>query len=70
MAALQNTVSITKQRTPLAYFLAFIFVLFIAILVVVYLITRQSNPVMLDEHGKPVATRSFVPETSSGAWAA
>ena len=45
-----------KTGSALLYVLIFTFVLFIGILVVVYVITRQSKPVMLDEHGKPVAS--------------
>ena len=47
-----------KRPAPLVYFLGFIFVLFIAILIVCYIITKRTNPIMLDEHGKPVATSS------------
>jgi len=48
-----------RKRPPLLYVLGFASLLFIGILVVVYFITKQSNPVMLDEHGKPVATAPF-----------
>jgi len=47
-----------KQRAPLVYFLGFIFVLFIGILIVCYVITKRTNPVFLDQHGKPVAASS------------
>ncbi len=45
-----------KNGTALAYVLIFASALFIGILIVCYLITRQSHPIMLDEHGKPVAS--------------
>ncbi len=34
-------------------FLGAIFVFFVLVLVVCYWITRQANPVFLDEHGRP-----------------
>ena len=49
------SVPIPKKGTPLLYVLVFASAMFIGILIVCYLITRQSNPIMLDEHGKPVA---------------
>lgn len=42
-----------KKPAPLAYFLGFVFVFFISILIVCYVITKRTNPVFLDEHGKP-----------------
>jgi len=47
-----------KQPAPLLYFLGFVFVLFIGILIFCYVITRRTNPVFLDQHGKPVAASS------------
>ena len=47
-----------KQATPLLYFLSFIFVLFIGILIFCYVVTKRTNPVFLDQHGKPVAASS------------
>jgi len=44
----------SRKPAPLTYFLGFIFVLFIGILVFCYAVTRRTNPVYLDEHGKPV----------------
>lgn len=38
------------------YFLAFVFALFIGVLVFVYWGAKQANPVILDEKGKPLAT--------------
>lgn len=57
------TISSPKKATPLLYVLIFACFLFIGILVAVYFITKQSNPIMLDEHGKPVAALSC-PESS------
>jgi hypothetical protein len=36
------------------YFLASVFVFFIGLMVLVYWGSRQANPVMLDENGKPL----------------
>ncbi len=46
-----------SERKPAAftYLLGFIFVLFIGILVFVYIVTKKSNPILLDEHGKPIS---------------
>ena len=44
-----------RKPAPLAYFLGVVFVLFIGILVFCYVVTRRTNPVFLDEHGKPVS---------------
>lgn len=61
-----NALRLSKRGTPLGYFLMFVFVLFIAILAMVYLITRQSRPVMLDEHGKPLASSCQYPGDQVG----
>jgi len=50
-----------KKPAPLAYFLGFVFVLFIGILVFCYAVTKRANPVYLDEHGKPAAASSEHP---------
>jgi len=47
-----------KKQAPLTYFLAFVFVLFIGILVFCYIVTKRANPVFLDEHGKVVSSSS------------
>jgi len=39
----------------LLYFLMMVMALFIGILIFVWVVTKKANPVMLDEHGKPVA---------------
>jgi hypothetical protein len=55
-----------QRKSPaLLYLLLFVFVLFIGILVMVYFVTKHSNPVMLDEHGKPGPSTLFVPEVQS-----
>lgn len=47
-----------RKPAPLAYFLGVVFVLFICILVFCYAVTRRTNPVFLDQHGKPVTAGS------------
>lgn len=54
--AMASDLSDKKKQAPLTYFLWFVFVLFISILIVCYVITKRTNPVFLDEHGKPVAS--------------
>lgn len=44
-----------KKTAALVYVLAFSAVLFIGILIMAYVVTKQSHPIVLDEHGKPVA---------------
>ncbi len=46
-------VSARKQGTPLLYLLGFVMALFIGILVFAYVVTKQTNPIFLDEHGQP-----------------
>ncbi len=46
---------IRREPAPLTYFLAFVFVLFIGILIVCYAVTKRTTLIYLDEHGKPVA---------------
>lgn len=48
----------SRKPAPLTYFLAVVFVLFIGILVFCYVVTKRTNPVFLDEHGKPVPASS------------
>ncbi len=43
-----------KQGTILQVVLGAIMVLFICIMIAVYLIARQANPIILDEKGKPL----------------
>ena len=47
-----------KQGVILRLFLAFIFVLFIGILVMAYFVTKSANPILLDEKGQPVNAES------------
>jgi len=56
-----------KQSTPLSYLLIFVFVLFIGILVVVYVITKRTNPIQLDEHGKQVNSQLLFPAVGDGS---
>jgi hypothetical protein len=42
-----------KQGTILQIVLGGIMVMFIAIMIGVYLIAREANPIMLDEQGRP-----------------
>ena len=49
---------IRKQRPPLLYVLAFVFALFIGILIFTYVVTRRVNPVYVDVHGKAVPASS------------
>jgi len=48
----------SRKPAPLLYFLAFVFVLFIGILIFCYTVTKRTNPVFLDSHSKPVAEHS------------
>lgn len=43
-----------KQGTILKVALSLIFLLFIGILVAVYFISKQANPILLDERGQPI----------------
>ena len=44
------------KRIPcLIFFLAFASAVFIGILIFVYIVTKQTNPVMLDDKGRPTA---------------
>ncbi len=47
-----------KKTVPLIYFLWVIFALFIGILIFCYVVTKRANPILLDEHGKPVSSSS------------
>lgn len=57
MSALAITTDTPPKNTaPLTYFLGVIFVLFIGILIFCYVVTKQANPIFLDEHGKVVTS--------------
>ncbi len=45
-----------KKTAPLIYFLWLVSALFIGILIFCYVVTKRTNPVLLDEHGKPVTS--------------
>ncbi len=50
-----------KQGVILRIMLSAIMVLFIGILIAVYFVAKQANPVFLDEKGKPVQTQTESP---------
>ena len=54
--AMASHLTVTKKPAFLTYFLGFVFVLFIGILIFTYVVTKRTNPVMLDQNGKPVAS--------------
>lgn len=43
-----------KKTVPLIYFLWVVSFLFIGILIFCYVVTKRTNPILLDERGKPV----------------
>lgn len=45
---------VEKQDLIVQAFLGFVFVLFIGILVAVYFIAKEANPIILDKDGKPL----------------
>jgi len=51
----------------LIYFLAFVSAIFIGILIFVYCVTKQANPVMLDDHGRPQPTAQRMPHAQPSA---
>lgn len=53
-----TTDSPRKKAAPLAYFLGVVFALFIGILIFCYVVTKRTNPVFIDEHGKPATSSS------------
>ncbi len=48
----------------LLYFLISVMALFFGILIFVWVLAKKANPVMLDEHGRPVAL--LMPTGSAG----
>jgi hypothetical protein len=42
------------QGLILRLVLCAVFVLFVGMLVTVYLVAKEANPILLDEHGKPI----------------
>ena len=48
----------TRRSPFLIFFLAFVSAIFIGILIFVYIVTKQTNPVMLDDKGRPVSSAS------------
>jgi hypothetical protein len=53
MSTLAITTDSRKKPAPLVYFLGGVMALFIGILIFCYVVTKRTNPVFLDEHGKP-----------------
>ena len=58
MSAIAMASSLPGKKKPafLTYFLGFVCVLFIGLLIFVYIVTKRTSPVMLDQHGKPVTS--------------
>jgi hypothetical protein len=51
----QNDNQIKRRKVaPLSIVLGIVFVFFCGVLVYVYAATKRINPVMLDEHGRPI----------------
>ncbi|MGB9234850.1 MAG: hypothetical protein WCC04_10585 [Terriglobales bacterium] len=55
--AMASNLPVKKKPAFLTYFLGFVFVLFIGILIFTYVVTKRTNPVMLDQYGKPVSAQ-------------
>ena len=53
-----TTSSARKKSAPLVYLLGVVMALFIGILIFVYVTAKRTNPVFLDEHGKPATSSS------------
>ncbi len=45
-----------KKTAPLTYVLWLMSALFIGILIFCYVVTKRTNPILLDEHGRPVTS--------------
>jgi hypothetical protein len=56
MGRLAMPPEVRKRPASLVYVLGFVMVLFIGILIFVYAVTKRTNPVVLDEQGKPVVS--------------
>ena len=58
MSAIAMASDLPARKKPafLTYFLGFVFAFFIGILIFIYVVTKRTNPVMLDQNGKPVAS--------------
>ena len=55
-----------KQTSPLMYVLALVGCIFIGILIFAYAVTKRTNPIYVDEHGKPVNAESNHHDSSGG----
>ena len=54
MSELVSATPRPKQGSPLLYFLVFVSLVFVGILIFAYVVTKRTNPIYLDEHGRPV----------------
>ena len=57
-------IPVRKQGSPLLYFLAMVMAVFIGILIFVYIVTKRTHPIFLDEHGKPT---NALPSSDKGS---
>ena len=51
-------IEVRSPITPLGVVLALIFIFFCGILIFAYIETKRINPVMLDQHGRPLESQS------------
>ncbi|MGA3074173.1 MAG: hypothetical protein ABSG56_10825 [Bryobacteraceae bacterium] len=58
----------TRRSPFLIFFLAFVSAIFIGILIFVYIVTKQTNPVMLDDKGRPQPTASLHESWGGQSW--
>jgi hypothetical protein len=58
----------TRRSPFLIFFLAFVSAIFIGILIFVYIVTKQTNPVMLDDKGHPQPTASLHESWGGQSW--
>ena len=56
-----------KQGSPLVYFLAFVFCVFIGILIFTYMVTRKTHPVYTDQQGNPVNAEGSQDSSKAGS---
>ena len=55
-----------KQTSPLMYVLLLMSCLFIGILIFAYTVTKHTNPIYVDEHGKPVNAETAHHDSGGG----
>ena len=63
-----TTTSAPKRNSipPLMYVLAFVFCLFIGILIFCYRVTEKAHPIYVDEHGNPTNAQTGQQSSGSG----